>query len=118
MQDTLEYFNQMSGKIVTVYLKDGEMTHIDTDGNALTVYYAKENDGSMVGVNTTASSFIRMYIVDQKMHHMRFTKETTGVLYPIDQVPAGSDRLANFFWAEDKRPKDPMDVFRKVKIDN
>ena len=115
MQDTLEYFNQMSGKIVTVYLKDGEMTHIDTDGNALTVYYAKENDGSMVGVNTTASSFIRMYIVDQKMHHMRFTKATTGVLYPIDQVPAGSDRLANFFWAEDKRPKDPMDVFRKVK---
>ena len=118
MQDTLEYFNQMSGKIVTVYLKDGEMTHIDTDGNALTVYYAKENDGSMVGVNTTASSFIRMYIVDQKMHHMRFTKETIGVLYPIDQVPAGSDRLANFFWAEDKRPKDPMDVFRKLKGEN
>jgi hypothetical protein len=90
------------------------VTHIDTDGNALTVYYAKENDGSFVGMNTTASSFIRMYVEERKIHHMRMTKETTGVLYPMDQIPAGGDRLENFFWADDVRPKDPMDVFRKT----
>ena len=115
MFDTLEYYNQMSGKIVTAYLKEGEVTHIDTDGNALTIYYAKESDGSLVGLNTTASSFIRMYVEEQQIHHMRFTKETTGVLYPMDQIPSGGDRLENFFWADEARPKDPMDVFRKVK---
>ena len=114
MQDTLDYFNQMSGKEVTAYMKDGEMKLVDMSGNALTIYYAKESDGSFVGVNTTESSFIRMYIEEGKMHHMRFTKETTGVLYPMNQIPNGAERLALFFWAEDKRPKDPMDVFRKT----
>ena len=115
MWDTLDYFNQMSGKQVIAYLQDGEVKTVDTDGNALTIYYAKEDDGDFVGMNTTESSFIRMYVENQEIHHMRFTKETTGVLYPMDQIPEGSDRLPSFFWADDIRPINPMDVFRRVK---
>ncbi|MBR6167319.1 MAG: hypothetical protein IKQ50_02690 [Paludibacteraceae bacterium] len=114
MEDTLDYYNQMSGKEVTAYLKDGEVKLIDMSGNALTVYYPKEQDGEYVGLNTTASSFIHMYIEDQEIHHIRFTKETTGVLYPMDQIPGGADKLALFFWAAEARPNSPEDVFRKV----
>lgn len=114
MEDTLDYYNQMSGKEVTAYLKDGEVKLIDMSGNALTVYYPKEQDGEYVGLNTTASSFIHMYIEDQEIHHIRFTKETTGVLYPMDQIPGGADKLALFFWATEARPNSPEDVFRKV----
>ena len=67
-------------------------------------------------MNTTESSFIRMYVENQKIHHMRFTKETTGVLYPMDQIPEGGDRLTMFFWEENARPKDPNDVFRKATV--
>ena len=118
MQDTLDYFNQMSGKQMTVYMEDGEIKIVDMDGNALTVYYAKESDGSFVGLNTTESSFIRMFVEEQKMHHMRFTAETTGILYPMNQIPGGADKLPQFFWAEDIRPTDPMDVFRKTPTKN
>lgn len=114
MHDTLEYFNQMSGKEVIAYLVDGEVKTVDTDGNALTIYYAKEDDGGYVGMNTTESSFIRMYVEERKIHHMRFTKETTGVLYPMDQIPEGGDRLTQFFWEEESRPTSPIDVFRKI----
>lgn len=114
MEDTLDYYNQMSGKEVTAYLKDGEVKLIDMSGNALTVYYPKEQDGEYVGLNTTASSFIHMYIEAQEIHHIRFTKETTGVLYPMDQIPGGADKLALFFWAAEARPNSPEDVFRKV----
>ena len=114
MEDTLDYYNQMSGKEVTAYLKDGEVKLIDMSGNALTVYSPKEQDGEYVGLNTTASSFIHMYIEDQEIHHIRFTKETTGVLYPMDQIPGGADKLALFFWAAEARPNSPEDVFRKV----
>jgi hypothetical protein len=65
-------------------------------------------------MNTTESSFIRMYVENRKIDHMRFTKETTGVLYPMDQIPPGADKLALFFWAEDVRPTDPADVFRRI----
>ena len=81
-------------------------------GNALTIYYPIEDDGDVLGMNTTESSFIRIYVEEQKIRRLRFTKETTGVLYPMDQIPAGSDRLASFFWAEHVRPTDAQDVFR------
>ena len=116
MHDTLDYFNQMSGKEVIVYMVEGEVKHVDTDGNALTIYYAKEDDGGYVGMNTTESSFIRMYVTNRQIHHMRFTKETTGILYPMDQIPEGSDRLEMFFWEETARPTDPADVFRDVTV--
>ena len=114
MHDTLDYFNQMSGKEVIVYMVEGEVKNVDTDGNALTIYYAKEDDGDYVGMNTTESSFIRMYVENRKIHHMRFTKETTGILYPMDQIPEGGDRLEQFFWEENARPTGPYDVFRNV----
>jgi len=117
MADTLDYYNQMSGKEVTAYLKEGEVEIIDMSGNALTIYYAKEDDGGYVGLNTTESSFIRMYIEERKIHHIRFTKETTGVLYPMDQIPSGGDKLTTFFWADEVRPTSPEDVFRKVKLE-
>lgn len=115
MQDSTE-FNQMSGKEATAYFQDGEVKIIDMSGNAMTIFYPKDDEkGEYVGMNTTESSFIRMYVEQQEIHHMRFTSETTGVLYPMDQIPSGANRLALFFWAEEKRPTDPEDVFRKVE---
>ena len=116
MQDTTDIFNQMSGKEITAYLTDGEVHTIDVSGNALTIYYPKdEEDGGYVGLNTTESAFIRAYVKDRSIYRLRFTKETTGVLYPLDQIPEDGERLANFFWADDIRPTGPGDVFRRVK---
>ena len=107
MEDSLDYFNQMSGKEVTAYMKDGEVDYVDMSGNALTVYYAKEDGGDYVGLNTTESSFIRMYVENRQIHRIRFTKETTGILYPMDQIPEGTEKLSTFFWADDVRPTGP-----------
>ena len=114
MQDSIDFYNQMSGKEATLYMENGEAKIIDMNGNALTIFYPKDDEkGEYVGMNTTESSFIRMYVENQEIHHMRFTSETTGVLYPMNQIPSGGDRLALFYWAEEKRPNDPMDVFSK-----
>lgn len=115
MNDTLDIFNQMSGKELTAYLIDGEVRIVDVSGNALTIYYPKEEDGGYVGLNTTESSFIRVYVENQEVQRIRFTQATTGVLYPLDKVPENTDRLAIFFWEEESRPISPEDVFRKVK---
>ena len=117
MNDTLDIFNQMSGKELTAYLIDGEVRIVDVSGNALTVYYPKEEDGGYVGLNTTESSFIRVYVENQEVQRIRFTQATTGVLYPLDKVPENTDRLAIFFWEEESRPVSPEDVFRKVKVE-
>ena len=116
MQDTLGLFNQMSGKEMVSYMEDGEVKLVDMSGNAQTVYYPLEDDGSVVGMNTTESSYIRVYVANRQVERMRFTKETTGILYPMDQIPGGADRLTAFFWAISHRPVDKDDVFRQTDM--
>lgn len=110
-QETDTYFDQMAGKEMIAYIRDGELRQVDVNGNALTVFFPKEDDGSFLGVNTTQSSFVKVYIENQKIHHILFTAQTTGTLYPLEQVPDGKDRLNGFFWAEQERPQQPADVF-------
>lgn len=110
-QETPDYYDQMAGKEMLAYVRDGELRQVDVNGNALTVFYPKEEDGSFVGVNTTQSSFVKLYIENQKIHHIVFTTETTGTLYPLDQVPDGKDKLSGYFWADAERPRTPADVF-------
>lgn len=109
-------FGQMTGKEIFAYLKDGQIHMVELRGNAETIYYPTEEahdtvPESYVGMNRTMSSHVNFYFVDKKIHHVRFTAETTGTLYPMDQIPAGENELAGFFWAEQERPIVPGDIF-------
>lgn len=104
-----QYYNQMTGKEILAWMRDDELREMNISGNAQTIFYPDE-DGALIGMNTTESSFITIYFKDGEIEHALFTSETNGTLYPLDQVPPGTDRLAPFFWAEDKRPMSPEDV--------
>lgn len=110
-QVTDSFFNQMSGKQVFAYVKEGEVYQVEVRGNALTVYYPREDNGRFIGVNTTESSTINMFLIDRQVDYVLFTTETNGTIYPLDQVPEGADRLDAFFWATKERPRVPGDVF-------
>ena len=105
-------FDQMSGKEMLAYVRDGDVYLVDVQGNAETVFYPREDDGSYVGVNRTQSSFVKLYLQDRQIHHVVFTTATTGVMIPIDQAMPEERTLSGFFWAEDERPQQPMDIFR------
>lgn len=107
--DTL--YNQMAGKQMKAFVREKELKEVEVKGNALTIYYPVEESGSVVGMNTTQSSTINVYLVDQHIDYVRFTSETNGTIYPLDQIPEGADRLDWFFWAEQERPLKPGDVF-------
>ena len=104
-------FNQMSGKQMTAFVRDDEIKEVEVKGNALTIYYPKEDKGDYIGMNTTESSTINIYLVNRQIDYVRFTSETNGTIYPLDQIPEGADHLDGFFWAEQERPLKPGDVF-------
>ena len=110
-QQTDTFFNQMAGKEIFAYIQDGEVHEVVVKGNALTIYYPKEDNGSFMGMNTTESSTIRMFLINRQVDHVLFTTETNGTIYPMDQIPEESDRLDNYFWATEERPLVPGDVF-------
>lgn len=110
-QETDQYFDQMSGKVMKAYIRDGELKQVDVSGNAETIFYPKEDNGDFIGMNTTQSSNVQIFFVNEEVEHVLFTTSTTGTMYPLNQIPSGADRLHAFFWATQERPLKPGDVF-------
>ena len=110
-QETARYFDQMSGKEMTAYIRDGELAQVDVKGNAETIFYPHEDNGDFIGMNRTRSSFVQIFFEEKQVHHVLFTTETNGTLYPLNQIPTGLDKLSPFFWATTERPIQPGDVF-------
>ena len=110
-REARDYFNQMAGKEMFAYVRDGELRQVDVNGNALTVFYPKQEDGTFFGMNTTQSSYVKVFLEDQEIHHIIILPQPQGVIYPMNQIPAGKDKLTGFFWAEQERPMRPGDVF-------
>ncbi len=110
-QETPTKYNQLSGKEMLAYVREGELRQVDVNGNAETVFYPKEDDGSIMGVNKTQSSFVKIFLKEQQIEHILFTTATTGALYPLDSIAIEDTRLPSFFWAEQERPLVPGDVF-------
>lgn len=111
VQQTDSFFNQLSGKQIFAYVRDKEVKEVDVKGNALTIYYPKEDSGEFIGMNTTESSSIHIDLIDRQIDKVRFTTETNGTIYPLDQIPEGTDRMEAYFWATEERPATSQDVF-------
>ena len=124
-QEEDEYYNQMAGKEIIAWIRNGELRQIDVNGNAETVFFPRENSdaqqqnkqnqGDISGVNKTQSSFVKIFIKDQKMERILFTTATTGTMYPLDDISTEQTRLNGFFTADEQRPASPDDVFRQAE---
>jgi lipopolysaccharide export system protein LptA len=104
-------FDQLAGKEMYAYVQNGDVYLVDVQGNAETVFYPREDDGSYVGVNKTQSSFVKLYLENRQIHHILFTSSTIGVMIPMSQATDEDKYLVTFFWAEQERPRKPGDVF-------
>lgn len=111
MQDGTNEFNQMAGKEMYAYVRDGDVYLVDVRGNAETVFYPQEDDGTYMGVNRTQSSFVKVFLTNRQIDHVVFTTATTGVMIPLDQALDTEKQLTSFFWAEAERPHTPEDIF-------
>lgn len=112
-QETPDYFDQLSGKMMIAYIRDGEIKQVDVNGNAETIFFPKEDDGTITGINKTQSSYVKIFLEKQQIHHITFTTKTTGTMYPLDQIEKEKMFLVNYFWADKERPASPDDIFAR-----
>ena len=114
-KDTIEGFNQIKGKVMTAYFKNNELDHVYDDGNAETVYWLREEDGTMIGVNVSQSVAMDIKIKNNQIVRIKYFKKTTETLYPKEKMKPGIEILKGFEWLDELRPKDKNDIFRKEK---
>lgn len=110
-KDSIHY-NQVAGKEMKAFFDKGDMRQVDVNGNVLVIFYpVDEKDSSLIGMDYTEGSFLRMLLKDRKMDRGSFIGKANGTMYPMDQIPPDKMRLPSFAWFDYIRPRDKNDIF-------
>jgi len=113
--DTLEFFNQIKGRTMTAYFIKNELKKIRVFGNAETLYFVREEDGTMIGINKSLSSFMNILLSDSKILSIGYLSQPDAVLHPEQEISDEEKRLNGFYWMDDRRPEKKEDIFLKQK---
>lgn len=105
------YFNQIKGKDITASFDSSELKKMYVIGNAETIYYALDEAGKYVGVNSTQCSEMELYFDHNSVEKIKFFAQPQSELLPMDKVDHEKIKLKGFSWETDRRPKSVMDLF-------
>ena len=97
------YFNQIAGREMRAYFKNGEIDHAIVNGNVMAVFFPEDEDSTMIGMNTTEASELTIYFLMKAVHRMVITGQSNGILYPMNQIDPKKhpeDRLWACVWQD------------------
>jgi len=110
MNDTVHY-NQITGREMKAYFKNGELDKADVIGNVQAVFYPLDGDSAMIGMNTTEASNLTVYFKMRAVDRIVIRSRSNGIMYPMDKIDEKKMYLPNFNWFERIKPIDAEDVF-------
>lgn len=110
MLDTTNY-NQIAGREMKAFFKDGDIDHADVNGNVLAVFYPEDEDSAFIGMNYTEASMLTAYFEMRAVKRIVIIGQSNGTMYPMDQIDQKFRYLPNFNWFARIRPLDAEDVF-------
>ncbi|MFV0468286.1 MAG: OstA-like protein [Dysgonomonas sp.] len=112
--DSLHY-NQLKGRDMKIYFENKEMNKVVVEGNAESIFYPLENDGSMIGQNQTESSYLMINLLNKKINRIKMWPKSSGTLTPLPDLTLEKMNLRDFQWFDYLRPLDKDDIFRRVR---
>jgi lipopolysaccharide export system protein LptA len=115
-EDSLDEFNQIRGKNMTGYFRNNELKTIKVDGNAQTIYFIREDDGYLIGVNLAEASSMLIRLKDSEISAIVYLTQALETMYPQEDIKLEQKKLKGFLWLEKLRPKNRLDIFIKPEI--
>ena len=117
-QDTIEGFNQIKGMDITSLFKDGDIHHVNVDGdNAETIYWIRDDDGGLIGIDVSKSETMVIEMKNNSISRIKGFKGIMETMYPEENLSESNRYLQGFKWHDDARPKDKDDIFRCVEAE-
>lgn len=110
-KDSIEGFNQMKGKELFGTFKDNELTQVDITQNTETIFYSRNEDNELIGINKTLSSSIKILFEDQDVTDVYYYNQIDGKLYPEPEFPENERELKGFTWRGEERLQSKADLF-------
>jgi len=105
-------YNQVKGRTLNGYFKNGEIDFLRAKGSAESIYYIKDDSLALVGVNkVNKADIIDMIFLNKELNKVVLRNDADGIMYPIKKVNLSDMRLRNFKWLDDRRPKTKFELF-------
>lgn len=98
IQEDPDGFNQVKGAQLVGRFTQNKLDTIDIIKNSQVVYYSRDDQNKLVGINNTVASSMQLYINEQKIKGIRFINKVPGKVYPTSEFPENARILPGFNW--------------------
>ena len=115
-KDTMELgFNQISGKRLNGNFIEGKLKEVDILKNAESVYYLRNSENELIGIDKSKSAKIKIFISEQNIDTFTKINQVDGRVYPEDEFNENDKLLKGFYFREDEIIKTVNDLFLEDK---
>ncbi|MBS7787951.1 hypothetical protein KIH23_11650 [Flavobacterium sp. CYK-55] len=111
-KDTIgDGYNQVKGLNLFGKFKENQLYEADVVKNTEVVYYMRNDQNELIGINKNVSSRINMTMDGNTIDTMTFFTNVDGDIYPEKDLPENARKLRGFVWRDDERIKSKNDLF-------
>ncbi len=113
-KDTIgDGFNQVKGqRLIGLFNDDNQIKQIDVIKNAETIYYIRNDENELIGIDKGKSGSISIFIEDNAIEEIRRLNNPEAEMNPESKHPKNARILRDFVWREDERPLSVEDLFK------
>lgn len=113
-KDTLDAgYNQINGKkLIGLFDDKNELYQVDVLKNAQSIYYFRNDENELIGIDKSKSGSIKIFITDREIEEVRKLNQVDGIIPPESLYKDNDRLLKGFDWREDERPKSVEDLFK------
>ncbi|WP_410501099.1 OstA-like protein [Flavobacterium pectinovorum] len=104
-------FNQVKGINLFGKFKDGKLHDVDVIKNTEVIYYMRNDEKELIGINKNVSSKINLILENNAIETITFYNKVDGDIYPEADLPENARKLRGLVWRGDERIKSKDDIF-------
>lgn len=104
-------YNQVKGQNLYGKFRDNKLYEVDVVKNTEVIYYMRNDEQELIGINKSACSSINMTLDGNAIDTITFFTQVDGDIYPESELPENARKLRGFIWRGDERILTKDDIF-------
>ncbi len=108
-------YNQIKGKKLLGKFIDKKLKNINIYGNTEVIYYLREDNGKLTGIEKNKSSRIYIEFDQNEINLIRFYKQPDGIIYPYKDFLKESQQFKGFNWRGKEIIRNKNDILGNFK---
>lgn len=117
-KDTIgDGFNQIKGVNLYGKFKDNRLQEVDVIKNTEVIYYMRNEQQELIGINKNKSSKINMLLEGNTIQNITFFTNPDGDIFPDEELHVNDRKLKGFVWRGDEQILKLEDIFPKEELE-